>query len=69
MSCVVAGLGVWERCGFSGSLCHRAASFTYFGDMLRCHYNESVHRKKQHTHGNNTIPYKLASLVTFESLK
>ena len=30
----------------------------------------SVHRKKQHiTSGNNTIPYKLARLVTFESLK
>ena len=33
------------------------------------HYNESVHRKKQHTHGNNTIPCKLATLVTFETLK
>ena len=32
-------------------------------------YNESVHRKKQHTRGNNTIPYKLATLVTFETLK
>ena len=28
-----------------------------------------MHRNKQHTRGNNTIPYKLASLVTFESLK
>ena len=33
------------------------------------HYNESVHRKKHYTRGNNTIPYKLARLVTFESLK
>ena len=33
------------------------------------HYNESVHRKKQHRCGNNTIPYKLATLVTFETLK
>ena len=33
------------------------------------HYNESVHRKKQHTRGNNTIPYKLATSVTFETLK
>ena len=33
------------------------------------HYNESVHRKKQHTRGNNTITYKLASLMTFETLK
>ncbi len=33
------------------------------------HYNESVHPKKQHTRGNNTIPNKLACLVTFESLK
>ena len=32
-------------------------------------YNESVHRKKQHTRGNNTIPYKLATLMTFETLK
>ena len=55
-------------------LCHRAASFTYFGEVLRCqhmhrHYNESVHRKKHYTRGNNTIRYKLARLVTFESLK
>ena len=33
------------------------------------HYNESVHRKKQHTQGNNTIPYKLVTLMTFETLK
>ena len=33
------------------------------------HYNESVHRKKHHTRGNNTIPYKLATLMTFETLK
>ena len=30
---------------------------------------KSVHRKKQHTCGNNTIPYKLATLMTFENLK
>ena len=29
----------------------------------------SLHRKKKHTRGNNTIPYKLATLVTFETLK
>ena len=56
-------------------LCHCAASFTYFGEVLRCPHkrivtiNESVHRKKHYTRGNNTIPYKLARLVTFESLK
>ena len=33
------------------------------------HYNECVHRKKHYTRGNNTIPYKLARLGTFESLK
>ena len=33
------------------------------------HCNESVHRKKHYTRGNNTIPYKLARIVTFESLK
>ena len=62
-----AGVGSFVLC-----LCHRAASFTYFGKVLRCphsHHNENVHRKKQHTRGNNTIPYKLARLVTFESLK
>ena len=36
-------------------------------------YNESVtvHSKKQHrpTRGNNTIPYKFATLITFETLK
>ena len=30
------------------------------------HCNESVHRKKHYTRGNNTIPYKLARLATFE---
>ena len=30
---------------------------------------ESVHRKKQHILGHNRSPYKLARLVTFESLK
>ena len=31
------------------------------------HYDESVHRIKQHTRGNNTIPYhRDFSLVTFE---
>ena len=54
----------------------RAASFTYFGEVLRSlhkrigtDYNESVHRKKQHTRGNNTIPYKLATLMTFETFE
>ena len=32
-------------------------------------HNESVHRKKQHTRGNNMIPYKFATLMTFETLK
>ena len=41
----------------------------YAVHITHLHYNESVHRKKQHTPGNNTIPYKLASLMTFESLK
>ena len=30
---------------------------------------ESVHRKKQHTSEINTIPYKLETLLTFETLK
>ncbi len=30
---------------------------------------KSVHRKKHYTRGVNTSPYKLARLVTFESLK
>ena len=72
-----AGVGkVWIR----GSLCYRAASFTYFGEVLRCrsvHINASctltiVYIARNNIHyvrGNNTIPYKLASLVTFESLK
>ena len=63
----------WIRWEFvSSQLC--AVSFTYLGEVLRCPHkriitNESVHRKKQHTRGNNTIPYKLATLVTFETLK
>ena len=34
------------------------------------HYDESVHRIKQHTRGNNTIPYHrlmIETLVTFET--
>ena len=31
------------------------------------HYDESVHRIKQHTLGNNTIPYHIETLVTFET--
>ena len=55
-------------------LCHRAASFTYLGEVLRCPHKRivtitKVHRKKHYTRGNNTIPYKLARLVIFESLK
>ena len=64
---------LWIQWKFVSS---RAASFTYFGEVLRCPhkrivttYNENVHRKKQHTRGNNTIPYKLATLMTFETLK
>ena len=44
------------------------ASLTYFGDLLRSPHNEMVHRKTQHTSGINTIPYKLATSLTFETL-
>ena len=50
-------------------------SFTYFGQLLRCPHkrivnnNESVHQKEQHTDGINTIPKKLAPLLTFETVK
>ena len=56
-------------------LCHRAASFTYFEEVLRCPHKRIVtitkvyNRKKHYARGNNTIPYKLARSVTFESLK
>ena len=29
----------------------------------------SIYKFKQHTRGHNTIPYKLATLMTFETLK
>ena len=32
-------------------------------------HNESVHRQEQHTSGINTIPYKIATLMSLESLK
>ena len=66
---------VWIRRKFVSSQL-RAASFIYFGKCYVVHINvkcyrpnESVYRKKQHTCGNNTIPYKLATLMTFETLK
>ena len=56
--------------GFDSQL---RASFTYFGLLLHkhinCQYNESVHRKEQDTSGINTIPQKIATLLTFETLK
>ena len=57
-------------------LCHRAASFTYFEEVLRCAHKRIVTITKVYIARNtihvdiiNTIPYKLARLVTFESLK
>ena len=44
------------------------ASLTYFGDLLRCPHNERVHRKTQYTSGIDTITYKLATSLTFETL-
>ena len=54
------------------------ASFTYFWQLLcTLHinalpiqlYNESVHQKEQHTSGINTISQKIATLLTFKTLK
>ena len=65
----------------SSEVCVKSASSRFiflFWEVLRCPHkrivkcyrpNESVYRKKQHTRGNNTIPYKLATLMTFETLK
>ena len=58
-------------------LCHRAASFTYFGEVFRCPRKRigtitKVYIARNTIHVEiirNTIPYKLARLVTFESLK
>ena len=61
---------VWRRCGLSDfcliALLHLLVTLS---TQTNRHYNESVRSKKQHTRGNNTIPYKLGRLVTFESLK
>ena len=54
-----------------------AASFTYFGEVLRCPHKRIVTITKVYiarnnigpTRGNNKIPYKLATLMTFETLK
>ena len=66
---------VWIRWEFVSSQL-RAISFTYFGEVLRCPHKRIITitkvyiAKKQHRRGNNnTIPYKLATLVTFETLK
>ena len=55
-------------------LCHRAASFTYFGEVLRCPHKRivtitKVYIARNTIHVEIMIPYKLARLVTFESLK
>ena len=68
---------VWRRCGFSDASVRLIAllHLLILGQCYAVHinasslYNESVHRKKQHTRGSNTIPYKLARLVTCESMK
>ena len=48
------------------------ASFTYFGDLLRCPHKrivtitkERVHRKKHHASSIHTIPSKISPLFTF----
>ena len=70
-----AGVGLFRRPVFvSVFVSSRCFIYLFWGSVTLStsthhHYNESVHRKKQHTCGNNTIPYKLARLVTFESLK
>ena len=56
-------------------VCVCAASFTYFGEVLRCPHKRIVTIAKVYIArnniicGNNTIPYKLATLVTLETLK
>ena len=55
-------------CGFVSLRCF------IFGDVLRCPHKHivtiaKVYIARNNTLGNNTIPYKLARLVTFESLK
>ena len=73
-----AGVGLWVCglvglwvCGFVSLCCF------IFGEVLRCPHKRIVTITKVYiarnnigpTLGNNTIPYKLARLVTFESLK
>ena len=69
----VPGYRQWWKCEwFSlGELCLATNAVPDINRSVRegKHYNESVHRKKQHTRGNNTIPYKLATLLTFKALK
>ena len=56
-SFVLAAVG---RCpSVDRSATRRFASLT----LTHSHYDESVHRIKQHTRGNNTIPYQIATLV------
>ena len=48
-----AGVGVCVWCGFSGGLCHRAASFTYFGEVLHCPHKCIVTITKVYIASNN----------------
>ena len=36
---------------------------------MHCQYNERVHRKEQRSCGINTLPLKIATLLTLETLK
>ena len=53
-------------------LCVASLRFAFWGSSTLStsthrHYDESVHRIKQLTRGNNTIPYHTTTLVTFET--
>ena len=49
--CVSVAATVWVR--LSVCLCHRAASFTYFGEVLRCPHKRIVTIKKVYIARNN----------------
>ena len=51
--CVSVASG-WRRCGFSdASVCHRAALFTYYGEVLRCPHKRIVTIMKVYIARNN----------------
>ena len=77
VGCLWSCLWIWLWICLWLRLCQLRASLTYFGDLLRCPHKPIVTITKIYTARNNvgptsginTIPQKVATLMTFETLR